>query len=62
LLFGHDALDRAGLALLVDQKLTDAAVPGSDIGEEFLQAFDAAIREGGYPSGGGRLTERGWRG
>jgi hypothetical protein len=46
-LVGHNALDQVGLALLVDQELSDAAVPGSDVCEKFLQAFDASVGEGG---------------
>lgn len=33
--------------MLVHKELPDTSVPGSDIGEEFLQAFDPPVREGG---------------
>ncbi|MGI9506187.1 MAG: hypothetical protein ACR2RE_24360 [Geminicoccaceae bacterium] len=33
--------------MLVEQELMDAAIPGSNFGEELLEAFDAAVGEGG---------------
>jgi len=42
-------LDEVGVTLFVAQELDDAARPCSDVSEEFVQAFDAAVREGFDP-------------
>lgn len=36
--------------MLVAQEVADSAFPGSDVGKEFLQAFDTAVREGLDPA------------
>lgn len=41
----HYALDHFGIALFIDQELSDSSVPCPDIGQEFLEAFNAPIRE-----------------
>ena len=40
-LVGDDAFDDVRVAVLVDEELPDAAGPGSGVGDELLQAFDA---------------------
>lgn len=45
-LVGHDALDDVSFALFGAQEFKDSAFPCPDVGEEFLQAFDAAVGEG----------------
>ena len=42
-------MDEVEVTLLVAQELEDPAIPCSDVCEEFLQAFDAAVREGFDP-------------
>jgi hypothetical protein len=41
----HYALDYFGIALFIDQELSDSSVPCPDVGLEFLEAFNAPIRE-----------------
>ena len=46
-LTGHDALDHFGIAAIVSEESPDAAPPGSDVGEELLEALDVTAGEGG---------------
>ena len=32
--------------MFIEQELADATIPGADVGEELLKAFDTAIGEG----------------
>ncbi len=43
----HDALDELGLAVLVDEELSDASSPRPNVSKELLQILDAAFGEGG---------------
>jgi len=42
----HDAFDPCGIAVLFDEELMHAALPGADICYELLQIFDASAGKG----------------